>query len=200
MTPQRTRTLALCLAAAMLATGALKPVEAPAEGLSLPNLTHGTVSPQPKLPRPNRYHQHGGYRPRRRAGQLLILSERIHPLDRLEPPEDYRAPPPEPVEPVATPPTEAEADPADPRAPSRRVPARGRLADSPATPEPGQRLSASAPRVTLNWRSYDLPEPPVGALYVRLGRQILLIDQTDRRVLGYYDPALGQVARDPGAG
>lgn len=87
-------------------------------------------------------------------------------------------PPPEPqvVEaPVEPPP------PPDPRGPLRLTSARG---VSPAEPPyaVGEALPADLPHVTLDWRQYDLPEPPAGRLYARIGRDVLLITEVDRVV------------------
>ncbi|MEM6905873.1 MAG: RcnB family protein [Pseudomonadota bacterium] len=83
-------------------------------------------------------------------------------------------PPPEP-EPVAAP------SPPDLRGP-RFTPARGlRRAQAPLAE--GGFLPRRLPVVSLDWRSYELPEPGPGELYVRVSGQVLLIDPASRRIL-----------------
>lgn len=90
------------------------------------------------------------------------------------------APPPEPEVVVVTPPP-------DPRGP-RFAPARGIV---PAAPlfAVGAPLPRREPFVTLDWRRFELPEPGIGQEYVRLGRDVLLIDSTSRVVLEAVQPS-----------
>jgi len=44
----------------------------------------------------------------------------------------------------------------------------------------GDILPPGVPHVTLDWRGYDLPEPPAGRVYARVGRSVLLITASDR--------------------
>lgn len=90
--------------------------------------------------------------------------------------------PPAPPEPevVAEP-----APPPDPRGP-RFTPARGVV---PAGPKfaVGAPLPRRQPFVTLDWRRFDLPEPDIGREYVRMGRDVLLIDSSSRIVIETVD-------------
>ncbi|MDH3668684.1 MAG: hypothetical protein OEN23_17300 [Paracoccaceae bacterium] len=128
-------------------------------------------------------------RPRRRL-------RRLHPFflypnglryggDRVEradpppaPPAARPAPPPDPV---------VETEPPDPRGPARRAVARG-LTPAVETFPIGEALPAGLPHVMLDWRYYDLPEPPAGRIYARVGRTILLITPEDRIVERIVEP------------
>lgn len=83
--------------------------------------------------------------------------------------------PPEAVAPVEPPP------PPDPHGPLRRTLARGVL-PGPALYSLGEALAPNLPHVTLDWRKFDLPEPPAGRLYARVGRDVLLITAAGRVV------------------
>ena len=89
-------------------------------------------------------------------------------------------PPPPPEPPVVEAPAEPPPPP-DPRGPLRLTQARGM---PPAEPPyaVGEALPADLPHVTLDWRQYELPEPPAGRLYARIGRDVLLITEVDRVV------------------
>ena len=92
--------------------------------------------------------------------------------------------PPAPTLPPEPPVVEAPAEPPpppDPRGPLRLTAARG---VAPAEPlyALGEPLPPDLPHVTLDWRQYDLPEPPAGRLYARIGRDVLLITEVDRVV------------------
>jgi len=116
--------------------------------------------------RDRRFHDHRGLRIYRDDAKAIPVP----------PPPD--PPPPETVTaPTPVPPPE----PPDPRGPFRARLARG------ADPEAvswtlGQPLPPGLPHVTLDWRHYDLPEPPPGRIYVRVGRAVLLITASGRVV------------------
>lgn len=84
-------------------------------------------------------------------------------------------PPPEP-EVVAAPPP-----PPDPRGP-RFAPARGVVPIGPRYVV-GSPLPRREPYVALDWRKFELPEPVVGQEYIRLGRDVMLIDSASRVVI-----------------
>jgi Ni/Co efflux regulator RcnB len=46
----------------------------------------------------------------------------------------------------------------------------------------GEALPSDLPHVTLDWRQFDLPEPPAGQIYARVKRDVLLITATGRIV------------------
>ena len=46
----------------------------------------------------------------------------------------------------------------------------------------GEALPPNLPHVTLDWRQFDLPEPPPGQIYARVKRDVLLITATGRIV------------------
>lgn len=94
---------------------------------------------------------------------------------------DYPAsPPPAPTPPVATVPAELPPPP-DPHGPLRLTTARGVTPVS--TPyNLGESLPPRLPHVTLDWRQYDLPEPPAGRIYARVGRDVLVITADERVV------------------
>lgn len=89
-------------------------------------------------------------------------------------------PDPVPAPPVAVAPVEPPPPP-DPHGPLRRMPARG-VVPGPAPYSLGEALPPSLPHVTLDWRKFELPEPPPGRLYARVGRDVLLITATGRVV------------------
>jgi hypothetical protein len=97
-------------------------------------------------------------------------------------------PAPVPVE-VAPPPPIAVAPPPppDPWGPLRRTPARG-IAPIAVPYSLGEALPPDLPHVTLNWRQFDLPEPPPGQLYARVGHDVLLITATGRIVESVVPP------------
>jgi len=89
-----------------------------------------------------------------------------------------REPEPPPVA-VAPPEPEPPAPPPDPRGPLFLSPARG-SAEAAETWQVGDILPPGVPHVTLDWRGYDLPQPPAGRVYARVGRSVLLITASDR--------------------
>ncbi len=84
-------------------------------------------------------------------------------------------PPPEVVVPVEPPP------PPDPHGPLRLTLARG-VEPAPTPYNLGEALPSTLPHVTLDWRKFDLPEPPSGRIYARVGRDVLLITSVGRVV------------------
>lgn len=135
------------------------------------------------VPRKHRRHRHGHrnrFRPVFVFPHYGAYSNDYH--DRREAYVPPPAPPP-PGLPPQPPKTEVPVEPAaapDPRGP-HRLPARG--ATSTTAPYAvGEALPADLPHVTLDWRHYDLPEPPVGRIYARVGRDVLLITADDRVV------------------
>jgi Ni/Co efflux regulator RcnB len=91
-------------------------------------------------------------------------------------------PAPAPVQVAPVPPVAVEPPPPpDPRGPLRLTPARG-IAPGAAPYSVGEALPQHLPHVTLDWRQFDLPEPPPGRLYARVGRDVLLITATGRVV------------------
>jgi Ni/Co efflux regulator RcnB len=106
----------------------------------------------------------------------LVPRFRVYRADRE--PEPAPPAPPAPPE-VAAPPEPA--PPPDPRGPLWLTPARG------AAPEAerwqlGEALPPGLPHVTLDWRLHGLPAPPPGRIYVRVGRDVLLITAGERVV------------------
>ncbi len=95
-------------------------------------------------------------------------------------------PRPVPVPPVAAAPAEPPPPP-DPRGPLRLTPARG-IAPAEAPYVIGEALPPGLPHVTLAWRQFDLPEPPPGRLYARVGRDVLLITAAGRIVESVLPP------------
>jgi len=88
-----------------------------------------------------------------------------------------------PLPPAA--PAVAETSPAEPAPPpDPRGPAIRRARGAPAEPAftVGEPLPSSLPHVTLDWRLFDLPEPPPGFIYARVGRDVLLITADSRVV------------------
>ncbi|MFQ5565250.1 MAG: RcnB family protein [Paracoccaceae bacterium] len=69
----------------------------------------------------------------------------------------------------------------NPRGPLRLMPARG-VAPGATPYTVGEALPANLPHVTLAWRRFDLPEPPPGRLYARVGGDVLLITIDERIV------------------
>jgi Ni/Co efflux regulator RcnB len=96
------------------------------------------------------------------------------------------APTPAPVPPVAVVPAE-HPPPPDPHGPLRLTPARG-VAPVAAPYVLGQALPGNLPHVTLDWREFELPEPPPGRLYARVGRDVLVITATGRIVESVLPP------------
>ena len=94
-------------------------------------------------------------------------------------------PTPRPEPPEAEPEPAAPAPPPDPRGAAIKR-ARGAAAEAPYTV--GEPLPGDVPHVTLDWRRYELPEPPAGKIYARVGREVLLIDAATRVVERRVDP------------
>lgn len=116
-------------------------------------------------------------RPRQRKSRRYApvwVRERDEIRDLPATPEPV-APPidPEIIEPASTPP--------DPSGGVARYPVRGRSA--PRAWVLGEPLPRSTPHVNLAPGLYDLPRPPAGQIYARVGTAVLLIDPTTRRVL-----------------
>jgi Ni/Co efflux regulator RcnB len=86
-------------------------------------------------------------------------------------------PPPEPEEPEFV----APQLPPDPQGPLSGTLARG-VTVAPPKWRIGEPLPANLPHVTLDWRRYELPEPPPGRIYARIGRDILIITAGERVV------------------
>jgi Ni/Co efflux regulator RcnB len=86
--------------------------------------------------------------------------------------------------PVIAPP----AGPPDARGPLRLSPARGIAAGAPAY-SVGEALPSGLPHVTLDWRRFELPEPPPGRIYARVGRDVLLITSSGRVVESVLPPS-----------
>jgi len=103
--------------------------------------------------------------------------------------EAVRTPPEEPA-----PEPEPDRGPPDPGSPRTVIVPRG--ADAPPEPqvEIGAPLPEGRPLVTLDWRVYELPEPGPGEIYVRLGRDVLLINATSREVVRLVDPETERAA------
>lgn len=99
------------------------------------------------------------------------------------------APRPEPAEPEPA----APAPPPDPRGAAIKR-ARGAATEAPYTV--GEPLPGDVPHVTLDWRRYELPEPPPGKIYARVGRAVLLIDAATRVVERRVEP--GEPAPEEG--
>ena len=115
---------------------------------------------------------------RRRHHGLFLFSRDYHGGTRRRVPDPV--PDPVPVPPVVVVPVEPPPPP-DPHGPLRRTLARG-LEPVPAPYSLGEALAPNLPHVTLDWRKYDLPEPPPGRLYARVGRDVLLITAAGRVV------------------
>lgn len=152
---------------------------------------------QAEEPEETRRYQRKRYRPyrrkfghQRRAGQPVVILDRYSPG--LPPPETVVVlPPTDPEEPEAESP-EAEALPPPPITSPRTVTlARG----TPVAPPVfviGERLPRRLPHVTLDWRTFGLPQPPQGQIYARVKSDVLLIDAATRRVIGMIDPTVQQ--------
>jgi Ni/Co efflux regulator RcnB len=97
---------------------------------------------------------------------------------------------------AAPPPETGPPDPGSPR--SVAVP-RGREAGGRRWTE-GEPLPEGVPHVTLDWRTYGLPEPAPGRIYARVGRDVLLIEAATRRVIQAVDPEAGGGAEDGAEG
>ncbi|HSF96510.1 MAG TPA: RcnB family protein [Thermohalobaculum sp.] len=127
----------------------------------------------------DRDHDRDRKRGHRRDGRFRVFIPHpyYYPYDR----DDAATPPAEPAEPPepVTPP-EPQAPP-DPLGPLNRSLARGAAAPEPPW-QLGHPLPAGLPHVTLDWRRYDLPEPPAGRLYARVGRDVLVITAAGRVV------------------
>jgi len=138
-------------------------------------------TPQPKLVRPKPKHDdgHPHHRFRDRHGfPFYVVPGPYYRGHRAEQPAPPAAPPPTPPE--EPPAAAASPEPPDPRGPAF-APARGvEPDDAPYTI--GEPLPSTLPHVTLDWRRYDLPEPPPGRIYARIGRNVLLITAAGRIV------------------
>ncbi len=128
-----------------------------------------------------KYNRH--YRPRRwRYRGIYLYGRRYDDRPRYrEPPPPAAPPPPVVAAPVEPPP------PPDPRGPLRLNPARGVLPAGPAY-EVGEALPIDLPHVTLDWRQFDLAEPPPGQIYARVKSDVLLITATGRVVQSVVPP------------
>lgn len=103
---------------------------------------------------------------------------RIYRDDRVETVPERQAPRVEP--PVTVAPAEPLPPPPDPRGPLRLMARGGEPASAPYNV--GEALPTGLPHVTLDWRRYDMPEPPPGRIYARVGRDVLLITAIGRVV------------------
>lgn len=99
--------------------------------------------------------------------------------------DDPDPPPPEPLPPISPPvmPPEPPAEPLlpDPQGPLSLSPAPGVGLQAPRW-RVGEPLPSDLPRVALDWRRYGLPRPEAGRVYVRVGRDVLLITAGERVV------------------
>jgi Ni/Co efflux regulator RcnB len=129
-----------------------------------------------------------GLRPKHRHHHGLSLSRHhFHGHHRHRAREPVAVgPPPAPVPPVVAAPVEPPPPP-DPRGPLRLTSARG-IVPAEAPYIIGEALPTGLPHVTLAWRQFDLPEPPPGQLYARVGRDVLLITATGRIVESVLPP------------
>ena len=129
-------------------------------------------------------HGHGlGHKPRNRFHPFFIFPHYGYAWGSDSDRRQAYVPPPSPPPPSLPPEPPVVEEPAaapDPRGP-RRVPARGAAPVEPPYAV-GEALPANLPHVTLDWRLYDLPEPPVGRVYARVGRDVLLITADERVV------------------
>lgn len=95
--------------------------------------------------------------------------------------DDYSeaAPPPPP-------PPEPQVAPEPPTPPDARGPqwetARGRSSPLDGGVAVGRHLPRGVPHVTLDWQDYDLPRPPAGQTYARVGTMVVLIEADSRLV------------------
>ena len=76
--------------------------------------------------------------------------------------------------------------PPDPAAPFAHLRARGHAGAAPLAP--GDALPEGLAYVTLNWRTYDLPRPPAGEVYARIGRAVYRIEPEAGRVTARIEP------------
>ncbi len=124
---------------------------------------------------------------RRRHHGLFLFGRHFHGHYRRRVREPVAVePPPAPVPPVVAAPAEPPPPP-DPHGPLRLTLARG-IAPAEAPYRLGEALPPGLPHVTLAWRQFDLPEPPPGQLYARVGRDVLLITATGRIVESVLPP------------
>lgn len=122
---------------------------------------------------------------RRRHRGLFLFGRHFHGLHRHRDHLGAREPvpvqpPPAPAPPVVAAPAEPPPPP-DPHGPLWLTPARG-ITPAAAPYRLGEALPPGLPHVTLAWRQFDLPEPPRGRLYARVGRDVLLITAGGRVV------------------
>ena len=123
-------------------------------------------------------------RPDRKRRRPFFLFPRVDDDD-----DDDRiilVPVPQPQPAAPEPAAPEPAPPPDPRGPAIQR-ARGAAAEDPVVV--GEPLPQNVPHVTLDWRSYGLPEPPPGLVYARVGRAVLLIDPATRVVERRVDPS-----------
>jgi Ni/Co efflux regulator RcnB len=172
MSGRRTAAALVALIAVALAVPAsggivgLRPGGAKGLGPSQP----AALSSRPRPERPHWRHK----RPRRPVIPVIIGRERVERETVFVPvPVAIPAPPPRPVIPEPPP---------DPRGPAARLPARGVIADR-VTLTAGDTIDGGVPLVMLDWRGHALPEPAPGDAWVRLGRQVVLIEIATRRVV-----------------
>jgi len=106
-----------------------------------------------------------------------------------EPAPEVAEPAPPPPEPAPAPKTVAPepAAPPDPAGPGQRIRARTAAPEAPVW-QIGEPLPARLPQVTLAPGRYDLPAPPAGEIYVRIGRDVLRIEAATRRVVAVVEP------------
>jgi len=144
-----------------------------------PGIVRRPPESAPERPRRKHWHRHDRDGPWLRFYREDTLPETA-PSD-PPPPARPPAPPPEAIAPAEPPP------PPDPQGPLRLSPARGAL---PGTERwlLGEALPPDLPHVTLDWRRYDLPEPPPGRIYARVGRSVLLITAGERVVEAVLPP------------
>jgi Ni/Co efflux regulator RcnB len=166
-------------------------------GHDIPPKSHGVkprattpwvVPPPERHSRPHHRRDHDRYDRYRRGGRYLYGSPYLGHYGGSY----YSEPAPSapPLEVVAPPVAVAPPEPApipDPRGPLFLAPARGVAVDAEDW-QVGDVLPAGVPQVTLDWRRYDLPEPPPGRLYARVGRDVLLITASDRVIESVLPP------------
>jgi len=128
------------------------------------------------MPRSGSAHRERPHAKRRRHHGVIVFGGHSRHRHREREPAPV-APPvvAAPVEPPPPPP------PPDPRGPLRRTYARG-IMPAEAPYRLGEALPPGLPHVTLYWQQFDLPEPPPGRLYARVGRDVLLITAAGRVV------------------
>ncbi len=125
-------------------------------------------------------------RPKRRPLRRFLFVPRFHDHHHREPGPAPAAVGPVPAPPVVATPAEPPPPP-DPHGPLRLTPARG-IVPAAAPYRIGEALPPDLPHVTLAWRQFDLPEPPAGRLYARVGRDVLLITAAGRIVESVLPP------------